>query len=78
MVERYAQIRESSPHKIFIVDFETVRRSPRGLHLCPIEVTVRDRDGRIIISCAINDEGVINAKFNARLKSLGYVDAKSL
>src|SRR5271156_6842665 len=49
-----------------------------GLRLCPIEVTVRDGGCCVTISCAINDKGVTNAQFKARLKSLGYDDAKSL
>lgn len=79
MAEKYAKIKESSPQKIFIVDFETVRRSRRDLPLYPIEVIVRDGKGRITLSCVIHDKGVTNAQFEARLKSLGYVDdAKSL
>lgn len=77
MAKKCAEIKKSSPQRISIVDFETVRRSQRGLRLCPTEVTVRDGEGRVIISCAINDEGVTNAQFEARLKSLGYDDAES-
>src|SRR5947207_2315062 len=53
MAKKYAEIKESSPQRIFIVDFETVWRSQKGLRLCPIEVTVRDGEGHIIISCVI-------------------------
>ena len=72
--QRYADIKESAPQTIFIVDFEIVWRLQRNLPLCPTEVTVRDGNNDIIISCTINDEGVTNAQFETDLKNLGYTD----
>jgi hypothetical protein len=77
MATEYAKVKASCPQKIFIVDSETVRRSKKNLPLCPTEVTVRDGQGRIIVSCVINDKGVTNAEFEARLRKLGYSDPKS-
>ena len=72
MAKKYAELKQSYHEKIFIVDFETVRRSVRNLPLIPIEITARDGKGQIIISCLINDEGVTNAQFMTRLEKLGY------
>lgn len=40
MADKYAEFQKSSPQRIFVVDFESVRRSQSGLPLCPIEITV--------------------------------------
>src|SRR5436305_576468 len=72
MAKKYAELKQSCHEKIFIVDFETVRRFVRNLPLIPVEITARDRKGQIIISCLINDEGVTNAQFMTRLEKLGY------
>jgi hypothetical protein len=45
MAMEYAKVKASFPQKIFIVDFETVRRSEKNLLLCPTEVTIRDGEG---------------------------------
>jgi hypothetical protein len=72
MAKKYAELKQLCHEKIFIVDFETVRRSARNLPLIPIEITARDGKGKIIISCLINDEGVTNAQFMTRLETSGY------
>ena len=77
MARRYREVRRLSPKKIFLVDFESVWRSEKGLPLCPIEVTVRDGNGDVIISCIINDEGVTNSAFEDALSDLGYSNEKS-
>ena len=76
MARRYRDVRRLSPKKIFLVDFESVWRSEKGLPLCPIEVTVRDGNGDVIISCIINDEGATNSALEDALRDLGYSDEK--
>ena len=61
MARKYREMRTSSPKRIFIVDFESVWHSEKGLPLCSIEVTVLNENGEIVISSIINDEGVTNA-----------------
>lgn len=73
----YAKVKASFPQKIFIVDFETVRRSEKNLPLRPTEVAFRNGEGHIIISCVINEKGVTNAQFEAQLRKSGYSDPKS-
>ncbi|KAI1611302.1 hypothetical protein EDD36DRAFT_441121 [Exophiala viscosa] len=73
--QKYAKRKELNPEDIFFIDFETVRRSARGLPLCPIEITVRDGNGNVIVDCLINEEGVTNAEYEAYLKRSGFTDA---
>ncbi|KAK4936869.1 hypothetical protein LTR10_022326 [Elasticomyces elasticus] len=65
------------PKRIFIVDFETVRRTRRGLPLILTEITVRDGQGTIIVSAVINDNGCTNAEFELNLQKLGFTDKVS-
>jgi hypothetical protein len=62
---------------IFIVDFESVRRSDRGLPLRPTEITVRDGNRDMIVTGKINRNGVINVHFENELGALGYLDPAS-
>lgn len=75
---KYKEFQKSSPTRIFIVDFETVRRTQPELPLRLLELTIRDGKGRIVVSCVINDSGVTNLQFEARLKRSGYSSAISL
>lgn len=68
------QLMDHSPETIFIVDFESVRRSQPNTPLCPTEITVRNGNGHIVISSIINEKGVTNSQFEDRLRLLGYSD----
>jgi len=74
---RFKELMALAPRSIFIVDFETVRRTRRGLPLIPIEITVRDGLGNIIVNAVINDDGCTNAEFELNLRKLGFTDKVS-
>ncbi|KAI1608507.1 hypothetical protein EDD36DRAFT_101425 [Exophiala viscosa] len=77
MAERYRWMREFCPEKIFIVDFESVRRSERGLPLRLVEITVRNGNNDVIVSCIINNSGTTNEAYEEELKTSGYTDPLS-
>ncbi|TKX18764.1 putative nucleic acid binding protein 28 [Elsinoe australis] len=56
----------SNPEHVFFVDFETSLPFG-GIPSVPLEVTVRNGKGRIIISCKINEQGVKNVDFETCL-----------
>ena len=74
MAMKCMQLMDHSPETIFIVDFESVRRSQPNTPLCPTEITVRNGNSHIVISCIINEKGVTNSQFEDRLRLLGYSD----
>jgi hypothetical protein len=75
--ERYRSLKKSAPHEIFIVDFESVAAYESGLPLIPTEITVRDGEGQVIVSCIINDKGRTNAQFEDMMETVGYTNRKS-
>lgn len=77
MAEKYRSLKKTAPHKIFIVDFESVPILQKGLPICPTEVTFRDGNNKIIESCIINAKGMTNIDFEEKLRNLGYTHRKS-
>ena len=77
MAMKYKEIKESSPERIFIVDFESVRRSDRELPLRPTEITARNGNRAIIVTGRINRKSLANAMYENELRALGYTDPTS-
>ncbi|KAI1612280.1 hypothetical protein EDD36DRAFT_281556 [Exophiala viscosa] len=72
MAKLYKELKTMFPRKIFIIDFETMRRTKKGQPLVLLEVTVRDGDNNIILSCPVNEEGVTNAQFEEDMRKAGF------
>ncbi|KIV77951.1 hypothetical protein PV11_09724 [Exophiala sideris] len=75
MAKRYKELKRNSPQKIYIFDFETMRRTKKGQPLVLLEVTVRDGNNNIILSYHINEEGVTNAQFEENMRKAGFHEA---
>ncbi|KIW16486.1 hypothetical protein PV08_06541 [Exophiala spinifera] len=76
--EYFQSLKLTSPLRIFVIDFETVYRPTPNLPQYLLEVTARDGNGKIIVSCIINKTGVTNTMFADELRRAGYTNPDEL